>query len=450
MMKQVSPIFFLSFFFSATSAESLLKDMNCSSLTGTRCLNHMRSYMRDQLLLSEEYNALSLPVERPYWDSNPRPEEDTDYSAVSIRLSVTFNDLTTVDMVTGSVVVQAYIDMHWTDTFATWDPEWTDGFESLNIDSSLLWMPDVILYNAVGSYEDMMGAPAIFLYSNGTVWWSGKGMLVFSCTFDTTDFPFDEQKCVADFASWIYTTYQLNITDVTYAQSDHFDNLAWEVKRIEAKRVQVVQWEIYDFAFASYTLTIERYATHYLQTAIIPSIVVTYTTLLALWIPTVQSRLGLSITGLLTIIAIQWSISSELPVSENTTWIARFSNGCISFIAMVIAECYFAGYMLSKKPNTHVPQWVIAMIRISLLNRHSKPQSREDDENGANGSQIQLTKGTPHASEDTHLRSDGEATQAMDISWGRGARALDRLSRVLLPLLYSLFLVVFFAPHSAS
>lgn len=224
---------------------------------------------------------------------------------IPVSLAVTFKDLVTVDSVSGSIVAQVYIDMFWVDAFTQWDPALCDGFESMNIDESLVWTPDILLYNAVGSYDAMIDTPALFLYSDGTVWWSGKGMIVFSCTFDTTNFPFDEQNCTADFGSWIYTQYQMNISEVTVTTGDQFSNLAWRVSHLEAERREVVQWEVYDFSLASYTITIERYSAHYLQSAIIPSILVTCITLMALWVPDIHSRLGLSVTGLLTLITIQ-------------------------------------------------------------------------------------------------------------------------------------------------
>eukprot|EP00602_Paraphysomonas_sp_CaronLab_P010766 CAMPEP_0185039770 /NCGR_PEP_ID=MMETSP1103-20130426/37021_1 /TAXON_ID=36769 /ORGANISM="Paraphysomonas bandaiensis, Strain Caron Lab Isolate" /LENGTH=255 /DNA_ID=CAMNT_0027578807 /DNA_START=273 /DNA_END=1037 /DNA_ORIENTATION=+ len=250
-----------------------------------------------------------------------------------------------------------FLDMYWTDDLISWDSKWTDGVDFMDISSHLLWMPDVQLYNVVGSFSNQMAKPAVFLSSNGNVWWSGKGMITFACSYDTTDFPFDQQRCSARFASWIYAEYQMDIRNVTVTVDDDFKILAWDVSEVTGNREVSRQWDVYDFSFAVYTITIDRYGTHYVYTAILPSLVVTYITLLALWINEVTSRLALAVTGLLTIIAVQWTISDELPVSGSTTWLGRFSNLCMVFVALVCAECYVAGYMVTKKQERNVPKW---------------------------------------------------------------------------------------------
>ena len=69
---------------------------------------------------------------------------------------------------------------------------------------------------------------------------------------------------------------------------------------------------------------------------------------------------------------VQWTISSELPVSDKDTWLAQLSNICILFSALVCVEGYVVGYLEGKAAarSTHkLHFWVEAAIKLSLLQR---------------------------------------------------------------------------------
>lgn len=295
----------LSFFLSFGICKAFTLDINCTqeNLRGTACINYIRRYLYDYTS-NQSYNRLSLPVEYPYWDPIP-PSEGVDTDHVSVDCLVTFKDLISVDTVSGTMTASVFVDFFWTDKLISWDPTWTDGYGYLDIPPDLLWIPDIQVYNVVGVYERQMATAAVFLWSNGSMWWSNKGMIIFSCDYDTSDFPFDTQTCTIDFASWIYSTYQLDIANVDVVVDDQFHHLAWKTKQITAKREVRLQWEIFEFTFATYTIDVERYYDHYITTAIVPSLIITYITLVALFISEINSRLALAVTGLLTIVAVQ-------------------------------------------------------------------------------------------------------------------------------------------------
>ena len=66
-----------------------------------------------------------------------------------------------------------------------------------------------------------------------------------------------------------------------------------------------MQWSIYQYDYAVYTINLSRYSNYYISTAIIPSLLITGLTLLALWIRDLGSRLAMGVTGLLTLVAVQ-------------------------------------------------------------------------------------------------------------------------------------------------
>lgn len=115
----------------------------------------------------------------------------------------------------------------------------------------------------------------------------------------------------------------------------------------------------------------------------------------AFWVTDISSRLGLSVTALLTILAVQvrrwrcystryflfvingifmllflqWSVSASLPVSKEFTWLSKYSLVCIVLVALCVAEACIVAYMRNNKSSSPVPQWVRLLTALSTNGR---------------------------------------------------------------------------------
>ena len=114
-----------------------------------------------------------------------------------------------------------------------------------------------------------------------------------------------------------------------------------------------------------YSISVSRYFQYYIYTAIIPDMFATSICVLGLWIPEVNSRLGLSVTALLTVIAVMWTITQTLPVSNDKTWMQRFSNFCIIIIGLCCFENTVVSYASTKQGVP--PKWLKHFIRFSNI-----------------------------------------------------------------------------------
>lgn len=92
----------------------------------------------------------------------------------------------------------------------------------------------------------------------------------------------------------------------------------------------------------------------------------------ALWVQAVPTRLGIAITAFLTLIAVQvrvslppasavsfmlstcvsigcncaqWTVSHDLPVSADETWLGQLSDLCVCFTALVSVLGFGVGYL---------------------------------------------------------------------------------------------------------
>lgn len=113
-----------------------------------------------------------------------------------------------------------------------------------------------------------------------------------------------------EFGSWAYPDYQLTFSDVSIDIDSNFNNLGWSVDHVGSKTTVKTYWDVYDYTFAVYDITISRYSDYYVRSAVLPCLISSVIVLLGLWVNNIASRLSLSVTGLLTNIAVQVSCVS--------------------------------------------------------------------------------------------------------------------------------------------
>jgi hypothetical protein len=74
------------------------------------------------------------------------------------------------------------------------------GNESVRIDSSHVWTPDIYFYNKAGNTEVM--DQTLKISPNGSVFWSRHFIAKFTTIFKLEDFPFDTQKLIFKLVSF--------------------------------------------------------------------------------------------------------------------------------------------------------------------------------------------------------------------------------------------------------
>lgn len=145
----------------------------------------------------------------------------------------------------------------------------------------------------------------------------------------------------------------------------------------------------------------------------------------------------------------------------------------LSFIAVCAAECYVSGMMAAVKHDSDVPPWVVGLIDLSLYhihlarlwkrlsagsNSHGDSNRQEISRETVAGVELKpLSKGSiSNSSSMTEEPDTGSTNKAagavlspsmetggdsdngdIEYSWSRGSRALDRMSRLLIPVVYA-------------
>eukprot|EP00071_Canis_lupus_P025153 XP_013977926.1 neuronal acetylcholine receptor subunit alpha-10 [Canis lupus familiaris] len=75
-----------------------------------------------------------------------RPVADTD-QALNVTLEVTLSQIIDMDERNQVLTLYLWIRQEWTDAYLRWDPDAYGGLDAIRIPSSLVWRPDIVLYN---------------------------------------------------------------------------------------------------------------------------------------------------------------------------------------------------------------------------------------------------------------------------------------------------------------
>ncbi|KAG1648615.1 Neuronal acetylcholine receptor subunit alpha-10 [Nymphon striatum] len=300
---------------------------------GDRLIN--LRFAEDVVLLSESPQELQLMVEElrtasnkvetyrlerklyssiPYFDSRSHPND----TAV-VRFGITVLNLN-VDEPSGVVVVQGNAVFVWKVSYLTWNPDDYGGLKSISIPTYRIWTPDIVPFN--GKAGDTWNHDTIYhttrsltLYSDGVAVWAYPTQIPFYCSFDHTNYPYDEQKCKLIMGSWLYVANELDlqpIFDAKYTFGYYKDqNPNWSLKNYSKVRNYIEQYKYVDITF---TLLLKRRFAMYGATLVTPLGVAAFLALLMFWIPAWHPRkISTGCVAVFIVVALLTHLSWKLP-----------------------------------------------------------------------------------------------------------------------------------------
>ena len=176
----------------------------------------------------------------------------------------------------------------------------------------------------------------------------------FRSSMDVSKFPFDKHLLAIRIADNVY-----NVDSLSYATSNFYTGISSELSSPE--------WDIYPeksiidtvkdfgikFAEYKYSFLVDRKSTSFTIKILIPILIVISVSLLNLFIPKheLETCIGLGITSLLSIIALHFSISGQLPDVNYPTKIDLLMIGSYLLIFLSMVEIIIA-YNLSQNHRT--------------------------------------------------------------------------------------------------
>jgi len=184
-----------------------------------------------------------------------------------------------------------------------------------------------------------------------TNWLACKVRGTFRCKMDVSNFPLDNQKLLiqlGDFV-WVEDSLEYVINKNLMGKYRDIYSAEWDITGYNA---QVIQFnEMGDkYSVLEYSVDVERKTTSFLIKILIPILIVMGVSMLNLFIDKkeLEACIGLGVTSLLSIIALYFSISDNLPDVNYATTVDKMMMGSYLVIFITMIEIVLAHNFIRK------------------------------------------------------------------------------------------------------
>lgn len=184
-----------------------------------------------------------------------------------------------------------------------------------------------------------------------TSWLTCKIRGTFRCKMDVTEFPLDKQNLQIDIADYVWIKDSLNYVvnkEVTGINKNIY-SAEWDISGHSANVITIREMEA-NFSVFQYLVSAERKTTSFMIKILIPILIVMGVSMLNLFInkKELETCIGLGVTSLLSIIALYFSISGNLPDVNYATTVDKMMMGSYFVIFITMIEIVIAHNLIER------------------------------------------------------------------------------------------------------
>lgn len=306
------------------------------------------------------------------YDKRVRPSLNSS-EAVNVTFGLALAQIIDVDERNQILTTNCWLNQVWLDVNLRWDPDKYNGIKVIRIPFTDVWKPDILLYNNadVTSYFSSLSSNVI-VTSEGNVTWLSMVIFKSSCGIDVRYFPFDEQNCSMQFASWTYDGFQLQLRmnseegDI----SNYIRSSEWILIKLH------VEWNLVYYSCCiepypdiTYYIQIRRRPLFYVFNMILPCILITLVALLGFYIPSDSGeKVTMGITTLLSMTVFMMLVAENMPpTSDVLPLIGIYYGITISIVSFATAMTVFTLNIHHKGARGHEVPVVIKKICFGIL-----------------------------------------------------------------------------------
>ena len=269
-----------------------------------------------------------------------RPPESDGPTIVDTALRVI--EVTDIDVRRGQFRFRGYVDFAWCDRRLAFEPAEAGVDARVFVGAAALealgemWNPDLALANEVSGIE--VTKRELTIRSDGRIRVRGLFAAHLAANFDLRRFPFDSQvlPIQVESFSWNDDVLLFRVDAEGIGARRNFELAEWAIGTVKG-RVERIAASRGDQHFSRFQVdvAIARRPGFYLWKAVLPLLLIVGVSWAVFWIPEgVGGRIRLSATVLLTIVAYQFAISSDLPKVAYVNLFSAFTT--VSFVTVVL------------------------------------------------------------------------------------------------------------------
>jgi len=333
------------------------------------------------------------------------------------------------------LTVDAFTLLRWNDPQLAWNVSLHSGTDRINVASSLIWTPDIVLYNT--ALEASLAHTDIYktkvtIQSDGTAIWTAPVTWKISCSSDVTWFPIDEQTCKFNFGSWSYSSKQIKL--VFWSKPEKKENLYSGVYFVDSG-----EWDIFSlttnqedltfdcckdaFSTIGYFIVLNRLSLYYFIYIILPLMSLSFLFLIIFHIPYDSGeRMGFGVTVLLSITVYLLVISEKLPEKSDSKPMLGICF-IIVFYILCIALGFSAMTCILPKRKHQPPQFLWNLVKngFSFRKKGTAPSPTPLQVKA-----IPMKKMTESYDPDNYTELNGKEQEDYSEQWEKISRYLDK------------------------
>ncbi|XP_074640095.1 glycine receptor subunit alpha-2-like [Tubulanus polymorphus] len=345
------------------------------------------------------------------YDKLQSPHKDR---STNVQIGIYINSFYAINEQTMDYTLNLYLRRSWVDPRLKFTPR--DGKDMIKLPHSALekiWTPDTFFRNEKsGKWHDITVPNVLLrLYSDGKIWYAVKLTVTLSCAMRLQKFPFDTQTCPVLIESFGHTmdTYQMVWMDKPVSKDESLQFPQFSLVRIDHLDCSQ-NYTTGAYPCLQINFQLRRDYGYYILQVFIPSIMLVILSWFAFWLKPdgVTARVLIGLFTVLTMTTQSTGVRTALPKVSYIKAIDLWMMMCLLFV-------------------------FFAMIESALVAFLSTVKSQSDS-----GNDIQLSE-----------LKDGKQEQQSDDSRQRLkiAKKIDFFSRILFPVLFLLFVIIYFAVY---
>ncbi|XP_048579133.1 neuronal acetylcholine receptor subunit beta-3 isoform X2 [Nematostella vectensis] len=254
------------------------------------------------------------------------------------------------------MITRVWVTQVWRDPKLRWDVEKGGGIETIFVDPSEIWTPDISLYNNADDSVSVAGSvkkfqTKIVVANTGKVVWQSPATFRSECSIKIRYWPFDVQKCSMTFGSFIFPASALNVTSL-YDSSFYTDRFMqsgdWDIKEVSLGRADTRPGKT-TVSTLRLQITVERKPIYYIIYLISPCSLLLFLALMSFTIPSESGeRIGFITTILLALtvylLLVQQLLpetSDELPLVGLFCVIAIAETAFVLLLTILVLRCFY-------------------------------------------------------------------------------------------------------------
>ncbi|KAM9497005.1 gamma-aminobutyric acid receptor subunit alpha-6a [Clarias gariepinus] len=315
-----------------------------------------------------------------------------------------------------------------------------------------IWTPDTFFHNSKKSSSHNMTTPnKLFrIMQNGTVFYTMRLTVRADCPMMLIDFPMDTHICPLSFGSYAYTsseimyTWRKGLEKSVEIPPESSNLLQYDlIGKTLSSKIRKINTGQYSVKMVYFILQ-RKLGYHLIQTYI-PLIMVVVLSQVSFWInkESVPARTVAGVTTVLTMTTLSISARSSLPKVAYATAMDWFIAVCFAFVASALVEFVAVNYFATLEANRMRRRLPRASVLESIADQSDDEDESTISETSAGERQRRRMNSVSEAPKmrlPIFLQQGSAIPPNITLA---GPSIIDEYARVLFPLAFALFNVIY-------